>query len=286
MKQEAPSCQYRYVWMPALWGTGQNFPLEGLVPAAERLWPGLPAALARPCGAPAFEPADLPLGAREMGAYLNDLEAFSAEAARGGDAVSAMLAESLRRDQETQLARELAEVQALAGSGAAQPAAQAAPVMRQRAQRLLAWFWFQQKNLAEIADLVRRVNSGVQGLGEGLAKDTAETPGLEAGVIPLATDLEEGMDEMGGDWRRWLEAALALTGEETVFVLDRLPEGLEAAAGPFDGGADFAVQLGAPEGIAVSGAVVPAGQLLPKAVWLPDAERAVRLVLVLAGERA
>ncbi len=244
------------IWMPELWGTGRVLRHEAALPAVRRLWPGLPGRLARPCPAPSWTPPDLPAAPAAMGAFMADLEAFAAEAARGGPAARQMLAARLARESAARLDGEMNDVAALGGRPSAAAAADGEDL---RAQRLLAWFWFQQKNLADIAELTARVNAGVRGLGEGLARDTGLEPEVEAGVIPLVEDLRLDAEGMAGDWRVWLEAALRLTPKETVFVLERLPAGLEdksfAPAG-------WTGRLEAP-GVRARGLETPAAALLP-----------------------
>ncbi len=258
------------IWMPELWGTGRVLRHEAALPMVRRLWPGLPDRLTRAGLGDPWTPAGLPATPAAMGAYMADLEAFAAEAARGGPAARQMLVARLARESAGRLDSEMRAVAALGGT---RPAA-AGDDAALRAQRLLAWFWFQQKNLADIDELTARVNAGVRGLGEGLKRDTGLDPEPAAGVISLVEDLSLDADSMSGDWRVWLEAALQLSPRDAVFVLERLPAGLED--GQFSD-APWTGCLQAP-GVRVRGLELEAAALLPDRVV--PAGRVVRLALV------
>lgn len=275
---------YVYLWMPALYGTGMKVAHEKSFPMVWRLWPGLPADAACEAendgaGNAMYQPESLPYTPAQMRDCLRELESFSADLARGRDNVQAMVAARAEHAHEAGIRKELDEVEALGGSSAmpaSVPDEEACKKQRERAQRLLAWFWYQQKTLADIDNLVARVNKDVPGLGSDLRYDKdEEQEALDAGVIPLFEELEEDSAKADTNWRLWLEAALALVPENTVFVWTRLPEDLEDV--PFSAQEDFAQCLPCPEGFACEGAGLKAADLLP---GIPGVfqERTVRFV--------
>lgn len=275
------------LWLPGLAGTGA-LPASArwTLPGVYRLWPGLPDRLAADSLDQAWTPPDLPLSQAEMGAFAADLERFAGDLTRGGSGLGEAFLASARESREAEVARDLDAIRALAGPDPGL-AARRLRLLRERAQRLLAWYWFQQKTLAEIAVLVDRINAGVEGLGEGLSRDVDGTPVLETGPLPLGADLSpEGLS--GGSLMVLLEAALALTGPETVFVLEEGALSEEEEGCPLR--SDFAPEpgfAGALDAVLAEGALGlerPAGELLPGSVWLPDPGRPVRLLL--SGGRA
>ncbi len=265
------------IWMPALWGTGEKLAMEERLTMVRRLWPGLPLRFALPGLAAAWTPDSLPAGEREMGQFMAELEAFSSSLARQGGGGQHFILTQAEQVSERSLARELADVRALGSADGAHaeasPAAEAA-AFKARCQRLLAWFWLQQKTLAEIACLVHKVNSGVQGLGKGLREGDAAA--AWAGADSLGADLADDAGSLAGDWRLWLEAALGVTPEGTIFVLERLPEGLDPADFTRDPG--WAGELRV-HGLRVSGLETTFGALVPLRSG-PGAARSVRLALV------
>lgn len=274
-----------YLWMPDLWGTGAVSPLAEAMPMVKALWPGLPISTAAKDEMDRFPqgwtPAELPVSTRDMGAFLRDMEVYSAEAARGDGGLSGLFMARMKAEAEASLRREMAEVAALADDKARGQVE--TTQSRTRAQRLLAWFWFQQKNLAEITALVARINDNVQGLGGDLSKDTPETPELQAGVIPLMTDLTPDVEELAGDWRKWLEAALVFTTGNEVFVcraLSGLPLEQALSDVPLWGEA-----LVPPSGVKICFLEVAAKDLLPR-VMLAETNRMLRLAVLMPEQPA
>ena len=272
------------LWMPGLYGTGIRTALEDRLPAVRRLWPGLPGRLAagEEGSAKPWTPDHLPCSEAEMGAFVAELERFAQDSVRGSDAVHEAVVARMKDEQEAQVRRDLAAIEALAQDGAGEEAAERqAELVRRRAQRLLAWTWHQQKTVAEITALVEKINAGVRGLGQGLSRDVDHEPVLEAGPLPLGQDLVQDAARMAGRWQVWLEAALALVPEGTAFVWEQCVPGAEmpadlqalqdrAEAGTIDG---------------VSEVTVQAGKLLPASVasGLVDGRRSVRLLFVQEG---
>ena len=272
------------LWMPGLYGTGIRTALEDRLPAVRRLWPGLPGRLAagEEGGAKPWTPDHLPCSEAEMGAFVAELERFAQDSVRGSDAVHEAVVARMKDEQEAQVRRDLAAIEALAQDGAGEEAAERqAELVRRRAQRLLAWTWHQQKTVAEITALVEKINAGVRGLGQGLSRDVDHEPVLEAGPLPLGQDLAQDAARMARRGQVWLEPALALVPEGTAVVWEQCVPGAEmpadlqalqdrAEAGTIDG---------------VSEVTVQAGELLPASVasGLVDGRRSVRLLFVQEG---
>ncbi len=266
---------YLYLWMPALYGTGMKIAHEESFPFVQRIWPGLPESVCEKTGQDRWQPDTLPCTPREMGACLRELESFSAEMSHGRDAVQAIVMTQKEKAQEAGLKKELDAVEALGGTASRSPE-QEESRQREKAQRLLAWFWYQQKNLADIEKLVASINKGVPGIGDDLRYDKdEEQEALDTGIIPLLEALDDETDKDGINWRLWLEAALALVPENTVFVWTRVPE--ELADAGFGAQAEFAQCLPCPDGLALEGVSLKAGSLLPGST-LVNPERIVRLV--------
>ena len=266
---------YLYLWMPALYGTGMKIAHEDSFPLVRRIWPGLPESVCEKTVQDRWQPDSLPCTPREMGACLRELESFSADMSHGRDAVQAIVMSQTAKTQEAGLKKELDDVQALGGSGA-RPLEKEEARQRERAQRLLAWFWYQQKNLADIEKLVASINKGVPGIGSDLRYDKdEEQEAVDTGIIPLLEALDNETDKDGINWRLWLEAALAFVPENTVFVWTRIPE--ELADALFGSQEDFAQCLPCPEGFACEGASLKAGDLLPGAASVPQ-DRTVHFV--------
>lgn len=272
------------LWMPGLYGTGIRTALEDRLPAVRRLWPGLPGRLAagEEGGAKPWTPDHLPCSEAEMGAFVAELERFAQDSVRGSDAVHEAVVARMKDEQEAQVRRDLAAIEALAQDGAGEEAAERqAELVRRRAQRLLAWTWHQQKTVAEITALVDKINAGVRGLGQGLSRDVDHEPVLEAGPLPLGQDLAQDAARMAGRWQVWLEAALALVSEGTAFVWEQCVPGAEMPA-DLQALQDRA-EAGTTDG--VSEVTVQAGELLPASVasGLVDGRRSVRLLFVQEG---
>lgn len=271
------------LWMPGLWGTGIRTACEKRLPAVRRLWPGLPSRLAvqKQGEALPWIPAGLPCPETEMGAFVTELERFARDSVRGSDAVHEAVVTRMKDEQEAQVQRDLAAIQALSGEAGLESALKQAELVRRRAQRLLAWIWYQQKTLAEITALVEKINAGVRGLGEGLARDVEHAPILEAGPLPLGQDLAQDAARMSGRWQVWLEAALALVPEDTAFVWEQCVPGAEIPAD-----LQALQEKAAPSAVdGCSEVVVRADELVPGAAasGLVDADRMVRLLFVLEG---
>lgn len=235
---EAPLC----LWMPGLFGTGRAATaLEQLWPGVKRLWPGLPAALARAvsCGPGkdglssldferrAFVPAELPCTPQWMGACLEDLDRFLRESARGTGCAGAFAEERLALERMS-LARETSAVAGLGahaseGSAGKEAVRDEAALLLQRrtaAQQRLAWFWQQERSLVELSGLVSHVNTSTQRLHAGILQDgeTSEDLALTAGVFDgKVTDVDRSMEP---DWRLCLASALLLVPGNTVFVAE------------------------------------------------------------------
>ncbi len=266
---------YLYLWMPALYGTGMKIAHEDSFPLVRRIWPGLPESVCGKTGQDRWQPDSLPCTPREMGACLRELESFSAEMSHGRDAVQAIVMSQKEKAQEAGLKKELDAVEALGGSVSRSSEEEEAR-QREKAQRLLAWFWYQQKNLADIEQLVASINKGVPGIGDDLRYDKdEEQEALDTGIIPLLEALDDKTDKDGINWRLWLEAALALVPENTVFVWTRVPE--ELADAGFGAQAEFAQCLPCPDGLVLEGVSLKAGSLLPGSAFV-NPERTVRLV--------
>ena len=266
---------YLYLWMPALYGTGMKIAHEDSFPMVRRLWPGLPESVCVKAGHERWQPDNLPCTPREMGACLRELESFSAEMSHGRDAVQAIVMSQKEKAQEAGLKKELDAVEALGGSVSRSSEEEEAR-QREKAQRLLAWFWYQQKNLADIEDLVASINKGVPGIGDDLRCDKdEEQEALDTGIIPLLEALDDKTDKDGINWRLWLEAALVLVPENTVLVWTRVPE--ELADAGFGAQAGFAQCLPCPDGLVAEGVSLQAGSLLPGSAFV-NPERTVRLV--------
>ncbi len=268
---------YLYLWMPALYGTGMKIAHEDSFPLVRRIWPGLPESVCVKTAQDRWQPDALPCTPREMGACLRELESFSADMSHGRDAVQAIVMSQKEKAQEAGLKKELDAVQALGGAGALSPEEEAAR-QREKAQRLLAWFWYQQKNLADIEELVASINKGVPGIGNDLRYDKdEEQEAIDTGIIPLLEALDDKTDKDGINWRLWLEAALTFAPENTVFVWTRVPE--ELADAGFGAEADFVQGLPCPDGFAIDGVSLKAGSLLPGTSSVQP-ERIVRLVRI------
>lgn len=258
---DSKTAPYLYLWVPALYGTGMNIAHEDSFPQVRRIWPGLPDSVCGKAGKDRWQPDNLPCTPREMGVCLRELESFSAEMSHGRDAVQAIVMSQKEKEQEAGLKKELDAVQALGGSVSRSPEKEEAR-QRERAQRLLAWFWYQQKNLADIEKLVASINKGVPGIGSDLRCDKdEEQEAVDTGVIPLLEALDDEADKDGINWRLWLEAALALVPENAVFVWTKVPE--ELADAGFGAQAEFAENLPCPGGLALEGVSLKAGSLLP-----------------------
>lgn len=268
---------YLYLWMPALYGTGMKIAHEDSFPFVRRIWPGLPDSVCEKAGQDRWQPDNLPCTPKEMGACLRELESFSAEMSHGRDAIQAIVMSRKEKEQEAGLKKELDDVQALGGSVSGSPEKDE-DAQREKAQRLLAWFWYQQKNLADIGKLVASINKGVPGIGSDLRCDRDdEQEALDTGIIPMFEDLDDEADNEGINWRLWLEAALALVPENTVFVWTKVPE--ELADAGFGAEAGFVQGLPCPDGFAFEGVSLKAGSLLPGSAFA-DPERTVRLVRI------
>ncbi len=273
---------YLYLWMPALYGTGMKIAHEESFPLVQRIWPGLPESVCEKAGQNKWQPDNLPCTPREMGACLRELESFSAEMSHGRDAVQAIVMSQNEKAQEAGLKKELDDVQALGGAHTLSAEKEEAR-QREKAQRLLAWFWYQQKNLADIENLVATINKGVPGIGSDLRCDKdEEQEAIDTGIIPLLEALDDKTDKDSINWRLWLEAALAFVPENTVFVWTRVPE--ELADAGFCTEAEFVKLLPCPEGFALEGVSLKAGSLLPGNAFVQP-ERIVRFVRIvpLAG---
>ena len=265
-----------YLWLPALYGTGAQLPLEEKMPAVRRIWPGLPEDAALPAAAAKWQPEALPLSARQMHSCLNELEGFATDLARGRDNTQAMVMAKIQDDQKAELQRDLADIEALGGgAGQGGPKTVSLEKRQARAQRLLAWFWYQQKNLAEIDALVHKVNKDVLSVGGDLRHDTDEQDDLAAGVIPMLEALAADAAETKENWKLWLEAVLSLVPDNAVFVWEKLPEELEDKS--FSAEEDYARALPCPAGLACEGLAISAGELLPPSIYT-EAGKTIRMV--------
>lgn len=215
------------LWMPGLYGTGRPATeRERACPRIGRLWPGLPAGLAREEGdmaqpsAGRWTPDDLPCTPAMMGAWLRETEQFLHDTAKDGSAAARAVIGERAAAERAALGRETGAVAALLGRGAAEDGKR-----RQEekacAQRVLGWVWHQQRCLGEIDALVGSINEVSRQIGKGLG--AVVRGAMRATTDVFASPLEGAGEGEGGldpDWRVVLAAALALVPEGTVFVAE------------------------------------------------------------------
>lgn len=216
-----------WIWLPELYGTGSSIACEQDYPMVARLAPGFPRRLFRPCTAACYVPENLPYAPEEMAAYVLDLERFLAENARDTALFEAQV-QRLKDEEERRAREERAAVEDLLhGEDAGESACRREKMLRARAQRLLAWCWLQQKNAADMAGIVDRINSSVASMKASFAAERTEDFGALAGLGDFAVARE---DDAAQGVRMLLEAALVLCPQDTVFVCHRLPAELEEPA--------------------------------------------------------
>lgn len=219
-----------YIWLPELYGTGSAIACEQDYPRVARLAPGFPRRLFRPSTAAAFVPENLPYTPEEMAAYVLDLERFFAENSRQTALFEAQM-QRLKDEEAYRANEERAAVGALLHGEDAENAEESArkreKMLRSRAQRLLAWYWLQQKNAADMAGIVDRINSSVASMKASFAAEKTEEFGALAGLEDFAVARE---DDSSQGVRLLLEAALILCPQDTVFVCHKVPEELKQLA--------------------------------------------------------
>lgn len=238
-ENQAPEGQI-FVWLPDLYGTGRILPLEKEYPLVARLDPGLPSRMQQKSGSQAYVPPNLPFAREEMAAYVNELERFAKESARGSDALCEAMMQSVRDEEERRARDERAAVEALLQGGRDDEAREREILaLRQKSQRLLAWLWLQQRNNTEMAGIVERINRNVASMKASFAAEHVDDFGDLAQIADFAVASESARVNL----RVLLQAACALCPEDTVFVL-QAPfgelEGVAEKASP----CDFATSLG------------------------------------------
>lgn len=263
------------IWLPDLYGTGKTLACEKEYPQVARLWPGFPARMAHDKGAAtAYVPPLLPFGPEDMAAYAGELERFAHESAKGSDALCEALMQNMRDAEERRARDERAAVEALLQGGRDDEARERELLaLRQKSQRLLAWLWLQQKNEADMAGLVERINRDVASMKASFAAERVE----DFGELARIADFAVAKDRPGGNARVLLGCACCLCPEDTVYVpapgLEEFAE-LAEKAHP----CDFAAVLG--EG--TPGLSLPLEELVPSAA-APLKKRVVRLAFVKGG---
>lgn len=253
-ENQAPEGQI-FVWLPDLYGTGRTLACEKAYPLVARLDPGLPARMVKESEARAFVPPNLPFGREDIAAYVRELERFASESVRGSDALCEAMMQSVRDEEERRARDERAAVEALLQGGREDEARERESLaLRQKSQRLLAWLWLQQRDDAEMAGIVERINSAVSSMKASFAAERVE----DFGDLAQIADFAVAGERKSTNLRVLLKAACVLCPEDTIFVLQAPFGELEDVAGKASP-CDFAEGLGSN----VTGVRVALEELVP-----------------------
>ena len=265
-----------FVWLPDLYGTGRILPFEKDYPQVARLDPGLPARMQQKSGTQAYVPPNLPFGPEDMAAYVHELERFAKESVRGSDALCEAMMQSVRDEEERRARDERAAVEALLQGGRDDEAREREVLaLRQKSQRLLAWLWLQQRDDAEMAGIVERINRDVASMKASFAAERVE----DFGDLAQIADFAVAGERKSTNLRVLLKAACVLCPEDTVFVLSEPFGEFEDAAkeaAQEDVSCNFAASLGSN----VAGLRVALEKLVP-GLEAPLRGRMVNLAFVL-----
>ncbi len=214
-ENQAPEGQI-FVWLPDLYGTGRTLACEKAYPLVARLDPGLPARMVKESEARAFVPPNLPFGREDMAAYVRELERFASESVRGSDALCETMLQGVRDEEERRAREERAAVEALLQGGCDSEAREREMLaLRQKSQRLLAWLWLQQRDDAEMAGIVERINRAVSSMKASFAAERVD----DFGDLAQIADFGVASERAHVNLRVLLQAAVALCPEDTIFVL-------------------------------------------------------------------
>lgn len=214
-ENQAPEGQI-FVWLPDLYGTGRTLACEKAYPLVARLDPGLPARMVKESEARAFVPPNLPFGKEDMAAYVRELERFAAESVSGSDVLCETMMQGVRDEEERRAREERAAVEALLQGGCDSEAREREMLaLRQKSQRLLAWLWLQQKDDADMADIVERINRDVASMKASFAAERVD----DFGDLAQIADFAVAGERKSSNLRVLLKAACVLCPEDTIFVL-------------------------------------------------------------------
>lgn len=214
-ENQAPKGQ-TFVWLPDLYGTGRTLSFEKDYPMVARLDPGLPPRMQQKSGSQAYVPPNLPFAREDMAAYVRELERFAKESVRGSDALCEAMMQSVRDEEERRAHDERAAVEALLQGGRNDEAREREILaLRQKSQRLLAWLWLQQRDDAEMAGIVERINRAVSSMKASFAAERVD----DFGDLAQIADFGVASERAHVNLRVLLQAAVALCPEDTIFVL-------------------------------------------------------------------
>ena len=276
--------------LPGLAGTGSRYgDADAAWPSVRRLWPGLPDRLFSGPGAVSdaavYVPENLPEDPETLAAYLNEVDRFARDTARSADVEAALLNEKAGRDRK-RLREELAGVAALGATEHERSEAdrEAGTESRRAAQRTLAWYWLQQRNIAEIDGLVNRVNEVSSVIEKGYGAETGED-GIDVSARHFAAPMSSGTGDLSPDWRPLFLAVLKLVPADTVFVAEGgMAQDLSERLA-FVPSAEMASALGAEKGVSVDfWEALPADIFGARAAKEPGLPSRVRLVLLPSGK--
>ena len=154
---------------------------------------------------------------------------------------------------------------------------------RRAAQRTLAWYWLQQRNIAEIDGLVNRVNEVSSVIEKGYGAETGED-GIDVSARHFAAPMSSGTGDLSPDWRPLFLAVLKLVPADTVFVAEGgMAQDLSERLA-FAPSAEMASALGAAKGVSVNFCeALPADIFGARASKEPGLPSRVRLVLLPSG---